>query len=307
MIAVKNLHKSFRDTQAVNDVSFDINIGEVVGLLGPNGAGKTTTLRLLTGFLSPEKGKVLISNINIHENSAKAQKHIGYLPENNPLYSDMLVSEILEYSGSLKGLKNKSLKTAIHSSVLSMGLQDVFNSPIYELSKGYKQRVGIAMALLNQPKILILDEPTEGLDPNQRTEIRSLIKDLAQDRIIIISTHILQEVTAMCSRILIMHRGKLVADGSANEIGCTLQPKRVISLDIEGHNIEKTLKALPDLDQLIINTQNSNRITAKIITDKNIDLRKNISQLLHEHKWMLWGLKEETNNIEDVFRQLTNE
>ena len=195
MLTVQRLTKSFGSTKAVDDLSFSIAAGEIVGFLGPNGAGKTTTMRLIAGYLSPDSGKILIDNKPVGEEGSDARRHIGYLPENNPLYRDMLVSEFLTLSADLKGIPSEKRAEAFDFAVRAVDIGDVYYRPVGELSKGYKQRVGMAVALLHRPSILILDEPTEGLDPNQRTEIRTLIKSLAKDRTILLSTHVMQEAT----------------------------------------------------------------------------------------------------------------
>jgi ABC-2 type transport system ATP-binding protein len=213
MIRVQNVSKAFGSVQAVSGLSFDVDQGEIVGLLGPNGAGKSTTMRMMTGYLSPDSGDVLLDDVSVVTNPIMVQQQIGYLPENNPLYPDMLVSDLLSYSAQLKNISPETKEEAIDFAVKSVSIEDVYYRPIRELSKGYKQRVGLSVALLHKPKILILDEPSEGLDPNQRTEIRSLITSLAKHHTIIMSTHVMQEVEAVCNRMVIISNGTLVADG----------------------------------------------------------------------------------------------
>lgn len=305
MIQVTNLSKSFGDIKAVDGLSFEIKEGEIVGLLGPNGAGKTTTMRLLTGFLSPDRGKISIEGISVEENPTAAQAQIGYLPENNPLYKEMLVSEFLELSAELKNISKEERKSAYDFTVSATGTGEVFYRPIGELSKGYKQRVGLAAALLHKPKILIMDEPTEGLDPNQRTEIRALIKKLAKDRTIIMSTHVMQEASAVCNRMLIINKGKLVADGTPQQLSRAAKKERSLLLEIEGSDIESALKALPGLESSKIEKISRGRYKAELIAQKDTELQPEISNLAHKHKWVIWELVEEEQGLEEVFRKLT--
>ena len=304
MIQVQNLSKSFGYVKAVGDISFEVKEGEIVGFLGPNGAGKTTTMRLLTGFLSPDEGQVTIGGINVEEQPTEAQKNIGYLPENNPLYKEMLVSELLDLSAELKHIPQEKRKPAFDFVVSATGIADVFYRPIGELSKGYKQRAGLAVALLHQPKILIMDEPTEGLDPNQRTEIRALIKKLAKDRTIIMSTHVMQEASAVCNRMLIINKGKLVADGTPQQLSRAAKKERSLSLEIEGPRIEPALKKIAGVESIDIKSVR-NRVKAELIARKDIELQPEISKLAHKHKWVIWKLVEEEQKLEDIFQKLT--
>ena len=218
MIKVKNLTKKFDDLEVLKELNFEIGGNEIVGLLGPNGAGKTTTMRILMGFLPIEKGEIEIfnKNINNQKHALEIKKQTGYLPENNPLYSEMLVYEYLQMICELKKISNK--KQEIKNVVEKTGITSVYYRPISELSKGFKQRVGLAASILGDPKILILDEPTEGLDPNQRIEIKNLIKNLGKDKTVIISSHVLSEVENTCDRIIIIHEGKIVKDQKISEI-----------------------------------------------------------------------------------------
>jgi len=306
MVRVSNLHKSFDLIKAVNGLSFEIKKGEIVGFLGPNGAGKSTTMRMMAGFLSPDAGEVEIAGTLINEQTIiQAQKHIGYLPENNPLYSEMLVSEILRLSADLKQIPREKQRAAFDFAVKSTGIGEVFYRPIRELSKGYKQRVGLAIALLHQPDILILDEPTEGLDPNQRTEIRSLIKELAKEHTIIMSTHVMQEVTAVCSRILIINNGRLVADGTEAELSRAAKKERVLHLEIEGNGADLALRNLAGLEHIDIDKNESGRVSATLISNESVELRPEISKLAHANNWTIWKLAEREQKLEEVFHKLT--
>ena len=218
LIDAKNLKKNFGSITAVNNISLSLDVGEVVGFLGPNGAGKSTTMKMLTGFLDPDAGTVNINNINLMDNPIKAKSLIGYLPEGAPAYSDMTVYSFLNFIGLMRGLKDKKLIQRLDEMAKSINLSEVWNQPIETLSKGYKRRVGIAQALIHDPQILILDEPTDGLDPNQKHEMRKLIKSISSNKGIIISTHILEEVEAVCSRTIIISNGKLLLNKNTNEL-----------------------------------------------------------------------------------------
>ena len=306
MVKISNLHKSFDSIKAVNGLSFEIKKGEIVGFLGPNGAGKSTTMRMMAGFLSPDNGEIEIAGIPVNEQTAiAAQKHIGYLPENNPLYGEMLVSEILQLSADLKQIPREKQRAAFDFAVKSTGIGEVFYRPIRELSKGYKQRVGLAIALLHQPDILILDEPTEGLDPNQRTEIRSLIKELAKEHTIIMSTHVMQEVTAVCSRILIINNGRLAADGTEEELARAAKKERVLHLEIEGAGIDLALRNLAGLEHIDIDNNDAGKISATLVSNESVELRPEISRLAHANNWTIWRLVEREQKLEEVFHKLT--
>src|SRR5437660_6855080 len=216
-LSVEGVSKRFSGVPAVDDVSFAVDRGQVVGFLGPNGAGKSTTMRMITQFLEPDAGSIRIEGTPLAEAGREAKRRIGYLPENNPLYGEMLVAEYLDFVASLRDLYGAPRRSALDAAVTATGIENVFYRPIGELSKGYKQRVGLAQAILHRPDLLVLDEPTEGLDPNQRVEIRHLISHLGKDRTVILSTHVLPEVAHTCSRLLIIHRGKIAAHGPVGQ------------------------------------------------------------------------------------------
>lgn len=306
MIKIEHLVKSFGDVKAVNNISTDIKSGEIVGLLGPNGAGKTTTLRLVTGFLSPDSGKVVINGVDLLEIPTEAQKHIGYLPENNPLYKDMLVSDFLNFSADLKQIPKTKKKSAFEFVVSAVSIGNVFYKPIRELSKGYKQRVGFAAALLHKPKIIILDEPTEGLDPNQRTEIRDLIKTLSKNHTIVMSTHVLQEAAAVCNRILIINKGELVADGAPNELSKKDQDKRKILLEIEGTHVKEKIKEIEGLLDVSFAQEKEGKYKIELISEKSVKLQPIISELARKYNWIIWNMSEEEAKLEQVFQELTH-
>lgn len=307
MIQVQNLHKSFGPIKAVDGLSFTVKEGEIVGLLGPNGAGKTTTMRMMTGFLSPDVGTAEIEGISVLENPIQAQRVIGYLPENNPLYKEMLVAELLKFSAELKNLPQEQIKKAIDFAVSSVSIKDVFYRPIVELSKGYKQRVGIALTLLHQPKILIMDEPSEGLDPNQRSEIRHLIKNLSKNHTIIVSTHVMQEVEAVCNRLIIINKGKLVADGSPKDLTRQAIPGQQLYLEVEGKLVESHLKKIAGVEKVEIQKERDNRIMVIITVAKRAKIQPEISRLSAKLGWTIWKLNEEEKGLEEVFHLLTQE
>ncbi|OGF99556.1 hypothetical protein A2Y99_04280 [Candidatus Gottesmanbacteria bacterium RBG_13_37_7] len=304
MVSVANISKSFGNIKAVDDLSFSVKSGEIVGLLGPNGAGKTTTMRLMTGYLTPDAGRIAVNNIDVMENPTLAQKQIGYLPENNPLYKDMLVGELLEYSFELKDIAKKDKKNAFDFAVINTGIKDIYYRPVSELSKGYKQRLGIAICLLHKPSVLIMDEPTEGLDPNQRTEIRALIKTLSKDHTIIMSTHVMQEVEAVCNRMIVINRGKLVADGTPRQLTKIAHPGQILYLEVEGKNIEKHLQNIKGVKSMTV-AKRGNRESINLTVENNREIQPEISKLIRKYGWILWSLHEEEVLLEDVFHELT--
>lgn len=308
MVTVEQLKKSFKDIKAVDDLSFKVNPGEIVGLLGPNGAGKTTTMRLMAGFLFPDSGTIKVGNISVATHPTEAQRYIGYLPENNPLYKDMLVSETLNLSADLKGIPKIHKKSALDFAVSAVSIEDIFYRPIGELSKGYRQRVGMAIAMLHQPPILIMDEPTEGLDPNQRAEIRALIKELAKNRTIILSTHVMQEAQAVCSRLLIINKGRLIADGTPESLSKASSRETILTLELEGLGVPTVLRSLEGVRTAVnVNEISENRFSVRIATDESIELRPEISKLIRQNNWIIWKLAEEERKLEDVFYKLTAE
>ncbi len=307
MIKIDHLTKSFGQVKAVDNLSFEIKQGDIVGFLGPNGAGKTTTMRLITGFLSPDEGSISINDIPVSERTIEAQRLIGYLPENNPLYKEMLVSEFLDFSADLKGIPKEKRKSVFDFAVKAVAIGEMFYRPIGELSKGYKQRVGMAAALLQEPRILVMDEPTEGLDPNQRGEIRALIKNLAKDRTIIMSTHVMQEAQAVCNRLIIINKGKLIADGTSDELSRAARKERILLLEVEGEGIELALRNLAGVEHVDIESAGNRRARAKLITNQSVELRPEISKLARDKNWIIWKLTEEEHKLEDIFHKLTSE
>ncbi len=250
MISLKEVSKSFYDTKAVSKLSLDIGKGEIVGFLGPNGAGKTTTMRMITNVYAPDEGRITIDGIDSVESDVGIKRKIGYLPENNPIYQEMLVSEYLNFIADLRELFEEDRKKAFNRVVDETGIKDVFYKTIGELSKGYQQRVGLAQAILHQPQILIMDEPTEGLDPNQRVEIRELSKRVGKQRTVILSTHVMQEAKATCNRAVIINKGKLIADDSIENLTSQAKGAKKVFVELEGKNVRQKLANIAKVESL---------------------------------------------------------
>lgn len=304
MIKVENLTKKYGNVVALNDVSFELHEGEVVGVLGPNGAGKTTLLRTLVMFLSPDEGAVTIEGMDVrnpaHEHAIKNK--IGYLPEHAPLYEDMTVREYLMFVGRMYGISEDNIYEKLSKVVEKCGLKEKIDSEISTLSKGYRQRTGIAQALIHDPKIIILDEPTTGLDPNQRIEIRDLIREIGRSKTVILSSHVLSEVQATCSRILIINKGRIVADGTSDELEKMGQGKPVVYAEVEKitENIIGKLKTLGGI--LGVDVKGNH---LHITVDVQMDPRKDIARILVEEESGLLGLSKKQFDLEDLFTSLT--
>lgn len=306
MIQFDHVSKQYNGVTVVNDVSFGIGEGEVVGLLGPNGAGKTTSLRLMTGLLPATKGTITIDGRD-PLNDAMTRNNIGFLPENNPVYTDMTVEEWLRFWAQIKAEQGIS-QDRIWEVVKQIALDSVYFRPIGELSKGYKQRVGLAQAILAKPQILVLDEPTEGLDPNQRAEIHNLIKDLGKKRTVIISSHILAEITKMCSRVIIIHKGKIVADGKPQELTATSGSSNAVKTMIDGRGVKTALAKLAGVKDVVEEKGVEGEPTTYLVSGKGKkDLRLEVYQLAKEKDWKLYELTRHQVGLEDVFTQLTKE
>lgn len=306
MIEIKNITKKFDEKLAVNDLSLTIKKGEVVGFLGPNGAGKTTTMRIITGFMIPDSGEVLIEKQSVLGNPVLFKSFIGYMPENNPLYKDMLVKDSLEYVLDLHKVAKEERKKRLNEVVKATHLQNVYYRPISELSKGYKQRVGLAQVLIHDPKILILDEPTEGLDPNQRSEIRELIKKIGKERTVIVSTHVMQEVEAMCDRIVIINEGKVIADGERSEILKMKGKSNVIKLTLRTGKSKVKKDDFKDIKTKSIEIRSFNKEFSELeIVTTDQDFFEKVNKMAQEKGWTIYELSQKTQNLEDVFRELT--
>ena len=307
MITVEGVTKRYGDLLAVDNVDFQVGRGEVVGFLGPNGAGKTTTMRMLTGTLEPDEGRVLFEGRPLSDHLTAAKRRVGYLPESNPLYEDMLVAEYLGYVATLRDLPEGEARSAIRDAVEETGIAEVFFRPIGELSKGYRQRIGLAGAILHRPEVLILDEPTEGLDPNQRVEIRRVVAELGRERTILLCTHVMQEVEATCNRALIINRGRLVAQGTVQELLSTSGGGGARYLvEAEGDGVADTLATLPGVTSHRTDVVDG-RKRIRLDVSPGEDLRPRIFGLAKEKGWVLWELHREQASMEDVFQLLTSE
>lgn len=309
MIELQNIVKRYGSLTAVDDLSLKINTGDILGLLGPNGAGKSTTMKIISGFLIPDSGEVLIEGINIKDDLVSAKRAIGYMPENNPLYKDLLVEDAINMALDLHGVPAEIRNERIDYVVKSTGLEKVFYKPISELSKGYRQRVGLAQVLVHDPKILILDEPTEGLDPNQRAEIRNLIKQLGKDRTVIISTHVMQEVEAMCNRVVIINHGKTVHDAPKDKL---LKGKEgdLIRIKIKTKEKEKIgADSFKKIGASDVKTVSKARgiFEFEITTKNSAKFFDSFSDLLRHNTWTVLELATVQSSLEDLFRDLTQE
>ena len=309
LIEAKNLKKSFGDFVAVDNINLNVERGEVVGFLGPNGAGKSTTMKMLTGFLEPDGGEIFIEGIDLKTKPLEAKKSIGYLPEGAPSYSDMEVSEFLSFVGKMRGLNNNgSLNTRLSDMAEQINLKEVWHKPIETLSKGFKRRVGIAQALIHDPDILILDEPTDGLDPNQKYEMRDLIKKISTNKAIVISTHILEEVEAVCSRTVIIANGQLLANETPDNLGKQFNKKNMFSLKVANKLNNTQIKDIKSsLDYKKVTVKNLNITDTLILIEdekENINLNKIMTQL-KKYKLDINEANFIKPSLDDIFRKIT--
>lgn len=307
MIEVKNLSKHYGDQIAVNNISFTANDGEILGFLGPNGAGKSTTMNMLTGYISSTDGQALINGIDILEEPMKAKKEIGYLPELPPLYPDMTVKEYLRFVYDLKKCKLPR-NTHLADICKLVKIENVYNRIIKHLSKGYRQRVGLAQALVGNPKVLILDEPTVGLDPSQIIEIRTLIKKLGKNHTVILSSHILSEVQQVCDRIVVIDHGNIVADDTEENLSKTLSQEHRLIVQIDGprNEVMKMLEGISGVKKLDRLKSYSGDIADYLIeTDEKSDVRRELFEKISSNGWCMLGLKTQELSLEDIFLKLT--
>ncbi|MBI4811750.1 MAG: ATP-binding cassette domain-containing protein, partial [Ignavibacteriales bacterium] len=296
-----------------DDITFEVHSGEILGFLGPNGAGKTTTMRIITCYLSPSAGSIKVEGHDVHSDSLAVRKLVGYLPEQNPLYLDMNVLEYLEYTAQLQGVPKPLVPRRMKDMVEGCGLAEMKHKDIGQLSKGYRQRVGLAAAMIHDPKVLILDEPTSGLDPNQIVEIRGLIQQLGKQKTVILSTHILPEVQATCNRVIIINRGKIVADGPIADLQRSLHggEKIVLEVEIPGDQsfemVSVQVKSIPAIETVsLINEQNGIK-KFSVETSDATDIRKELFNLCIQKGWGLLELHRVQTSLEDIFRQLTSD
>jgi len=309
VIEIRNLVKDYGATKAVRDISFSVKTGEILGFLGPNGAGKTTTLRVITGYLSPTAGNVFVEDKNVIEDSMDIRKMIGYLPEMNPLYQDLNVYSLLEFVARAREIDHSQFRIRLNEVIEVCGLKGVVHMNISELSKGYRQRVGLAQAIIHDPKILILDEPTAGLDPNQIVEIRNLIKQLGKEKTVIISSHILQEIQATVDRMIIINKGEIVADGTIDELMSDFEGKTKLRLELLNTD-EESVKAVQSFDTGILLTdfrRNDELTTAVLEYPNSLDPRPEIFKHAVKRKWVILEMSRHKSSLEDLFRKLTIE
>jgi len=305
-ISVENLTKTYGPQNAVDNVSFKVNTGEILGFLGPNGAGKTTTMKIITCYMAPSQGTVKVGEYSISENADEIKRRIGYLPEHNPLYLDMPVIEYLDFVARLQSVPKGDIAKRIKKMVQLCGLDLEKHKLIGELSKGYRQRVGLAQALIHDPEILILDEPTTGLDPNQIVEIRNLIKEIGSEKTVILSTHILPEVEATCDRMMIINKGKIVADGAPSTLRKQAQGSEVLKVTIEDgvpENIYNKLQELHTTKSVDIDAKRSNHFI--VASNAEISSKRSIFQLCVQNNWVITEMIAVEKSMEDVFRNLT--
>jgi ABC-2 type transport system ATP-binding protein len=300
-LQITNLTKTYGPQRAVNNITFSVNQGEIVGFLGPNGAGKSTTMKIATSLIPPTAGQVLVAGLDVVSQAIEVKRITGYLPENNPLYLDLYVHEYLRFIGKLYGLHGQVLKARVSEMVELCGLTVEQNKKIETLSKGYRQRVGLAQALIHNPPVLILDEPTTGLDPNQILEIRKLIKEVSKDKTVIFSTHIMQEVSALCDRVIVINKGEIVADDSLTNL-LQLQSKSVV-LVVEFEGFDNT-DALAEIEG-VLQVEKIQPFVFKITAHQGVDVRPHIFRFAADRKLSLLGLKQEEGSLENVFRELT--
>ena len=304
MIDVTEVSKSYGSIQALKDVSFHVAAGEVIGLLGPNGAGKTTMMKILTGYLQPDSGQVMVDGLDVLTDTLEVQKRIGYLPENAPLYPELSVQSYLKMIADLRQIPSADQPALLSEAVRATDLADHLTRPIGQLSKGYRQRVGLAQAILHQPKLLILDEPTLGLDPTQIMEVRRLIRRLARNSTVFLSTHILSEVEATCDRVIILLNGEVRADARLTELSATTDAVLVLSEDVP--NVLRDLKALPGVKSIeVTNTPDGRQY--RIRGADSGDLRPAIYQMAREKNWPLRELRRDVRTLETVFNELATQ
>ena len=314
MITVKGLTKRYAHTTAVNDISFEVQKGQIVGFLGPNGAGKTTTMRMLTCFLTPSGGTATVAGFDILEQPLEVKKRIGYLPETPPVYPEMRIAEYLTFVGRLKGLTGSDLRSRVNYSCERCAIADVKDKIVGKLSKGYRQRVGLAQAIIHNPDVLILDEPTAGLDPKQINETRDLIKSLAGDHTIILSTHILPEVSQTCEQVIIINKGKVVATDSVSNLQSRARSGESVLLEIAGRSgsvdpvvVRRTLEQVAGVTRVVFKEDGQRRAVFEVEGKKDQSLRGDLARAVVEAGWDLNELRAASMSLEEIFLQLTGE
>ena len=310
LINATNLKKSFDQFIAVDNIDLSVSRGEVVGFLGPNGAGKSTTMKMLTGFLEPDNGQIFINNINLTSDPLKAKEYIGYLPEGAQSYSDMIVADFLSFIGKMRGLSHNSLNNRLEEMANQINLKEMWNRPIETLSKGFKRRVGIAQALIHDPDILILDEPTDGLDPNQKHEMRNLIKRISTNKAIVISTHILEEVEAVCSRAVIIANGKLLANDTPKNLENKFLNKNTLSIKVSNkinNVVSKDIKSLIKYDDVKIQKTDTSTHTILISDNKKVPNLNTVLKQINKLKLDVIEANFQKISLEEIFRTITSD
>jgi ABC-2 type transport system ATP-binding protein len=304
-IVIENLTKKYGSQKAVDNISLKVATGEILGFLGPNGAGKTTTMKIITNFIAADEGNVLIGGKSIADNPLEIKRHIGYLSENNPLYEDMPVIDFLNFCAAVQGIEKRLIPARVVEIIGTTGLNREKHKKIGELSKGYQQRVGLAQAIIHNPEILILDEPTTGLDPNQIAEIRKLIRELGREKTVILSTHILPEVEATCDRIFIINRGKIVADGTAENLRKQAQGSDILRVKIEDGDPNEIFKSLQTLKAVSLVDFANRKLNRFDIHCSGEEVKREIFRLCVAKNWVLTELTTFETKLEDIFRELT--
>jgi len=307
-IQIDHLVKQFGDLKAVDDISFGVHRGEVLGFLGPNGAGKTTTMRMITGFLEPTSGRIQVCGLDVARNSLQVKERIGYLPEGAPLYPDMTPGRFLDFVAEVRGLRGRRKRERIGHAVELLHLEEVLPQPIDTLSKGFKRRVGLAQAILHDPEVLILDEPTDGLDPNQKEEVRNLIRRMRAEKVLLLSTHILEEVNAVCSRAIIIAKGRLVFDGTPEDLQARSRRHNAVRLAIHGADPERVHKELAGLEEVseVETRPGANGCCGFLVYSRNRKpILKEVTRFARAGSWEIEELVVEQGRLDEVFREIT--
>jgi len=310
MIRIEGLTKYYGPVCAVDNISLDIKRGEILGLLGPNGAGKTSTLRMLTCYMLPSSGTIRVKDYNVHEHFLEIKKLIGYLPESAPLYPDMIVFDYLDFVARVRGLEDGRRESRVKELAGLCGLKEVMHKSINELSKGYRQRVGLAHAMMGDPEILVLDEPTSGLDPNQRVEIRDIIREIGKEKTVILSTHILSEAEATCDRVVIINKGKIVADGRTEDLKKEAGGSYIIRASIakgDFAEVKEALQQVPGVQDVVQTGTRDGEVDFYVSCTGGKDIRPDIYSVIKSRDWTLLEFHRETRTLETIFRELTRE
>ncbi len=309
MIEIRSLTKRFGALTAVDDVSFDVALGTVLGFLGPNGAGKSTTMKMVTGFLTPDEGVVKVGGADLADRPVEVKRRIGYLPEGAPLYGDMTPRAFLGFIAEIRELRGRAARERMDAVVEQVSLEQVLDRPIETLSKGYKRRVGLAQAILHDPPVLILDEPTDGLDPNQKHEVRELIRTMAPDKAIVLSTHILEEVDAVCDRTVIISQGRVVSDGTPGELLARSRLHNAVTLAVRGAdaNVVEALGAVDGVESVEIVEEAGDRVVARAYPRAGTSIAPAVGDAARARGWHLEELHVERGRLDDVFREITAE